>query len=93
MKSQIKKPKIYPVGDEIFLVSEEAKLGNLDASSVKTGQEWGIITAVGPDVKNKDLKVGTKIFVKAWSLDVILYEGENYVFTTESRHGIKAILR
>ncbi len=81
------------MGDEIFLVAEEAKLGSLDASSMKTGQEWGVITALGPDVQNKDLKVGTKIFVKAWSLDIILYEGQNYLFTTESRKGIKAIIQ
>jgi len=89
----MKKPEILPVRDEIFWTSEEAKLGNLDASSVKTGQEWGVITALGPEVKNKDLKVGTKIFVKSWAIEPILYEGQTYLFTTESRNGIKAILQ
>lgn len=84
---------LEPVGDEIYLEMEEAKLGNLDSSSVKTGMEWGIITAVGPDVKNQSLKIGTKVFCKGWAMDVILYEGKNYIFTSESRHGIKAILR
>lgn len=85
--------KVIPVGDEIFFTMEEAKLGNLDSSSMKTGMEWGLIDSVGPDVKNKDLKPGTRIFVKGWSTDVILYEGKNYIFTSESRHGIKAILK
>lgn len=89
----MKSLKFQPVNDEIYLEIEDAKLGNLDSSSVKTGQEWGVITAIGPEVKNKDLKIGTKVFCKGWSMDTILYEGKTYVFTTESRHGIKAILR
>lgn len=89
----MKRLNIQPLGDEIFLEIEDAKLGSLNTESMKTGQEWGIITAVGPEVKNKDLKVGTKIFCKGWAMDTILYEGKNYIFVSESRHGIKAILR
>lgn len=85
--------KIYPVGDEIFLEMDKAKLGALNADSVKTGQEWATITAVGLEVQNKDLKPGTKVFVKGWSCDVILYEGKEYIFTSESRKGIKAIIK
>ena len=84
---------IRPLNDELFIELEEAKLGSLNTDSVKTGQEWAIIKAVGPDVKNPDLKIGTKIFVKGWSMDTILYEGKTYVFTTESRKGIKAIIK
>lgn len=85
--------KIQPTGDEIFLQMEEAKLGALDSSSMKTGQEWGIITAIGPEVQNKDLKVGTKIFVKGWAMDVIRYDNKDYIFVSESRKGIKAIIK
>lgn len=72
---------------------EDAKVGALDTGSIKTGQEWGKIVMSGPDVKNKDLKPGTRIFVKGWSVDVILFEGKNYLFTSESRRGIKAIIK
>lgn len=85
--------KIQPCNDEIFLTIEEAKLGQLDSSSVKTGMEWAVISEIGPEVKSKDLKIGSKIFVKAWSLDIIEYEGKSYVFTSESRKGIKAIIK
>lgn len=84
--------KVIPVGDQIFLDVEEAKLGNLNTSSVKTGKEWGTITAVGPEVMNKDLKPGVKVFCKAWAFDIILCEGEDYIFTSEARKGICAIL-
>jgi co-chaperonin GroES (HSP10) len=89
----MKQPKIVPVGDQIFLNVEEAKLGNLDASSVKTGMEWAVITAIGPDVQDKQLKPGVKVFCKGWAQDVILYEGKSYIFTSESRKGICAILK
>ena len=85
--------KILPVGDQIFLNVEEAKLGSLNTDSVKTGMEWATISAVGSGVKNKELKVGAKVFCKAWSQDVILYEGKNYIFTSEARNGIVAIIK
>lgn len=85
--------KIQPLGDQIFLEIEQAKLGNLDASSVKTGQEWAVIKALGPDVKSPDLTVGSKVFVKSWAVDVILYEGKDYYFTSEERKGICAIIK
>jgi len=73
----------------VYLEIEDAKLGNLDSSSVKTGQEWGLITALGPDVKDKTLKVGMKVMCKGWGMDSILYDGETYLFTTESRKALK----
>ena len=84
--------KIKPVGDQIFLKVEEAKLGGLDTGSMKTGMEWGVIEAIGPEVKDPQLKVGTKVFCKAWAQDVILYEGKNYIFTSEARRGICAAI-
>ncbi len=75
-----------------MLTMEQAKLGGLDTSSMKTGVEWGIITALGPDVQG-DYKVGDKIFVKAWSVDTILYDNVEYVFTSEARKGICAIIK
>lgn len=85
--------KIQPIGDQIFLEMEKANLGALDTSSVKTGMEWAIIKALGKDVQNKELTIGAKVFVKAWSLDSILYEGKDYHFTSEARKGICAIIK
>lgn len=85
--------KITPVGDQIYIAVEEAKLGALETSSMKTGMEWGTIVAVGPEVQNKDLKVGAKVFCKGWAQDVILYQDKNYIFTSEARKGIVAILK
>lgn len=88
----MKKLKIEPVGDMIFLEIEKAKLGALDSSSVKTGMEWGVIKSMGKEVKSSEYKVGDKVFVKAWGVDVLHYEGEDYYFTSEARGAICAVI-
>ncbi len=88
----MKKPTIIPVGDQILLKIEQASLGVLDTSSMKTGVEWGIIEALGPDVQG-EYKVGDKVFCKSWSIDTILYENQDYYFTSEARKGIVAVLK
>lgn len=85
--------RIQPIKDHIFLEIEKANLGALETSSMKTGMEWGIIKETGPDVEDPDLAVGNKVFVKAWAVDVILYEGKDYYFTSEARNGIVAIIK
>lgn len=85
--------KPQPLGDFIFIEIEQAKLGGLDTSSMKTGVEWGIVKAMGPDVQNKALKVGDKVFCKAWAVDMILYENKEYYFTSEARKGIVAVVK
>lgn len=87
----MKKPVIKPLGDQIMLKIEQANLGALDTSSMKTGVEWAIITGIGPDIRG-DYKVGDKIFVKGWSVDHILYDNKDYAFTSEARKGICAIV-
>lgn len=88
----MKQLKVQPIGDILFLDIEKANVGALDTSSVKTGMEWAKIRAMGPDVKGY-YKVGDKVFVKAWAVDIIHYEGEDYYFTSEERKGICAIIQ
>lgn len=75
-----------------MLTIEQANLGALDTSSMKTGVEWGIVSGLGPDVQG-DYKIGDKIFVKAWGVDSILYENEDYYFTSEARKAICAVIK
>lgn len=84
--------RVLPTGDQILLEIEKAKLGNINTDSMKTGQEWATVKAVGPDVKGL-YKAGDKVFVKAWAVDSILYEGKDYYFTSEERKGIVAVLK
>jgi len=87
----MKKPVIKPLGDQIMLKIEQANLGALDTSSMKTGVEWGIITGIGPDVQGV-YNIGDKVFVKAWGIDTILYENEEYHFVSEERKAMCAIV-
>lgn len=88
-----KKETITPFGDNIFIRIEQASLGGLDTSAIKTGVEWGIVEALGPDVATYGLKAGDKVFCKAWAIDSILYDNVEYYFTSEARKGIVAIVR
>lgn len=81
---------IFPLYDYIQLSIEKAKLGNIDTSSMKTGQEYATILAIGPDVKNKDLKVGDNVFINSWATEIKLYDKKEYFFISEERGGIVA---
>lgn len=85
--------KITPLYDYIQLDIQEAKLGGLKTDSVKTGQEYATILALGPDVKNQSLKVGQVVFVNAWAVEPKLYEGITYYFVSEERSGIVALIK
>lgn len=82
--------KIKPLYDYLQLDIQKANLGAIDTSSMKTGQENATILAIGPDVKNKDLKVGDKVFINSWATEIKLYEKKEYYFISEERGGIVA---
>jgi chaperonin GroES len=56
---------MQPLGDHLVIKAEEAKTQT--ASGLYIKEQWetrppiGTITAVGPDVQEKSLKVGTKV--------------------------------
>lgn len=93
---------ILPTGSRIYLgLKPIQKVGDLDVSSKKTVQEWGVITAKGPECTSKVvidgeavyLKVGDTIMFKAWALDSITYEKEEYFFVDEKSGGICAVIQ
>lgn len=92
----MKTETITPYGDNIFIKIEQAKLGGLDTSALKTGVEWGIVEAIGPGAHagiDGSLSIGDKVFVKAWAVDMVLYNKVEYYFTSEARKGIVAIVK
>jgi len=84
--------KIIPVGNRIYLDIEEPTAGGLDLSSTPTAIEFGTVLALGPDV-SQEIKVGDKVFFKAWAIDIINYEGKKYYFISEDTKGICAIAK
>ena len=82
---------IIPFTDKIYIKIEKPVAGSLDLSSKPTAVEHGEVVALGEGTEGT-LKVGDKIFVKAWALDVITYNKETYYFVDINSKGILAIL-
>lgn len=83
---------IKPTGNRVYLgLKPVTKVGDLDVSSKKTVQEWGVVEACGPNVSNH-IKIGDTIMFKAWALDSITYEKEEYFFVDETSGGICAVI-
>lgn len=87
--------KIKPVGKVIYLkldTVEEVGGSNvsLDTSSKKTTREFAEVLAIGPDVEK--VKVGDKLFIKAWAIDEIVHDKQSHFFTSEDRDGICAVV-
>ena len=81
---------IIPVVKKIQIEIDKPTAGALDMSSKETAVENGTIIAMGEDVKG--FKIGQKLLLKAWGLDVISYEGTNYYFIDFDNLGICAIM-
>lgn len=89
------KMKIKPIGKVIYLKldtveSVGGKNVSLDTSSKKTTREFAEVVAIGPAVTQ--VKVGDKIFVKAWAIDIINHDKQEYFFTNEDANGLCAVV-
>ncbi len=82
--------KITPLANKIYIKQDKPTAGALDLSSKPTAVEYGEVLGVGADVKN--IKVGDKVFIKAWALDIITYKKETYYFCDGDSLGICAIV-
>jgi co-chaperonin GroES (HSP10) len=87
--------KIRPIGKVIYLKLDTVEQvgGNnvsLDTSSKKTTREFAKVLAVGPEVTQ--VKVGDKVFIKGWAIDMILHDKQEYFFTHEDANGLCAVV-
>ena len=83
--------KVTPVGNKIYLeIRNVKKIGDLDVSGKKSIREYGEVISVGSDVKQ--VKAGDRLLVKAWAIDTITHEGEDYFFVSENSDGICAVI-
>lgn len=80
---------IKPYHHKVLINVQAPTAGELDLSAKPTVVEYGEVVAVGNLVS--DLKVGDKLFFKAWALDVITHEGETYYFLDTQGEGICAV--
>lgn len=80
--------KITPQANIVQLKIEEAKAGILDTSSRDSAVEYAEVLATGSEVKS--LKVGDKVFVKAWAVDIITHDDKKFYFVDITSNGILA---
>ena len=88
--------QIKPAQGKIYLRNEKPTAGSLDLSSKPTVVEYGEVLAIGAGVNTSSFdtiyKIGDKIFVKAWSLDLVTYNKEVYYFVDVASGGILATI-
>jgi co-chaperonin GroES (HSP10) len=87
--------KIKPIGKVIYLRLDTVeqvggKNVSLDTSSKKTTREFAEVLAIGPEVTQ--VKVGDKVFIKGWAIDMIMHDKQEYFFTHEDANGLCAVV-
>lgn len=80
--------KIEPLESIVQLKIDEAKAGVLDTSTRNSAVEFAEVIAVGQ--LPMGLKVGDKVFVKSWGIDIINHNGEKYYFVNTTNKSIVA---
>ena len=78
--------KIEPQENIVYIKTEEVKAGALDTSIRESAIEVAEVIAIGDGVTT--LKPGDKIMVKAWAVDTVNFQGENYRFVNINTGGI-----
>ena len=84
---------IKPFAGKIHIKLDKPSAGGLDLSSKPTAVEYAEVIGVSIwyiDTVKQILKVGDKIFVKAWGIDVITHNGETYYFVDADSKAICA---
>lgn len=89
--------KIIPIGNLIQLEIEEAKAGDLLTSSRESAVEYAKVVGIGEMAlisgRATNFKLGDYVFVKAWAIDIITYEGKKYYFVNLETNGILALVK
>lgn len=82
--------KVKPLQNTVYLKIDEARAGVLDTSSRSSAVEYAEVLAIGEGVKS--LKVGDKVFVKAWAVDIVDHGDKKYYFVNLDTNGVLAVV-
>lgn len=92
MESNDKKMTIIPQPNIVYLKVDRPVLAGMDTSSIKAAVEFAEVIAFTP-IEVTDLKVGDKVFVKAWAMDTVTYNNEEFHFVNLASGGILAVVQ
>lgn len=100
---------IEPRPNIVQLKIDDVKAGVLDTSSKQTAVEFAEVLAVGEEINeicsstrhtgaqcmelHGKIKIGDKVFVKAWAIDIVTHNDIKYYFCNLDTNGILAIVR
>jgi co-chaperonin GroES (HSP10) len=79
--------KIKPASGQIYLKIDTPKIGVLQ-STKDSAIEYAEVIEVADDIDT--FKKGDKVFVKAWAIDTVTYEGKKYNFVNIESNGVLA---
>ena len=86
--------QIIPINNKIQLEIEQPTAGGLDLSSKPSTVECGTIIGIpGNEEVYMGYKVGSKLFFKAWAVDIITYNKQTFYFIDADSEGICAIVK
>lgn len=82
---------IIPYRNKIQLKIDQPTAGGLDLSSKPTTVEVG--TVISDGFEHLKIIKGDRIMFKAWAVDIINYNNENFYFIDADSEGICAIIK
>lgn len=80
---------IKPLKNTIYLKIDKPQAGVLDTSSRATAVEVAEVVEVGEGVS---LKVGSKVFVKSWGIDIVDHGDVKYHFVNLDTNAVLAVI-
>jgi co-chaperonin GroES (HSP10) len=83
-----------PIGARILIKLDEVKIAGMDVS-LNTARETATVLAIGEgwDLKAEPLKVGDKIHVKSWSLDIVSEGEDTFIYVWQKTGGVCAVIK
>lgn len=77
--------------NRVYLDIKEPEAGALSLESMPTAIEYAEVLEVGEGID--ELKKGDRVFVKAWSIDIVNHDGKKYHFVDFRTGGILSITK
>lgn len=81
--------KIRPLKNTVYLKIDKPQAGVLDTSSRNSAVEVAEVVEVGEGV---DIKVGSKVFVKSWGIDIVDHGDVKYHFVNLDTNAVLAVV-
>ena len=85
----MKKKLPIPLGARILIHTDKVRIGNFEVTT-PTARETATVLAIGEgwDMKQESIKVGDRIHVKSWAIDIITEGDETFNYVHQDTKGV-----